>query len=61
MVFTDAKRYYVERRIQDRMRATGAASFTNYFARLHSDFQGEAEQLVNAFTVNETFFYREDY
>ena len=61
MVFTEAKRYYVERRIQERISATGATSFTSYFARLRNDFRGEAENLVNAFTVNETFFYREDH
>jgi chemotaxis protein methyltransferase CheR len=61
MVFTEAKRYYVERRIRERISATGATSFTSYFARLRSDFRGEAENLVNAFTVNETFFYREDH
>lgn len=61
MVFGESKRYYVERRIQDRMSATGAGSFTNYFTHLRNDFQGEAEHLINAFTVNETFFYREDY
>ena len=61
MIFTEAKRYYVERRIRDRMSTTGANSFADYFARLRNDFRGEAEQLVNAFTVNETFFYREDH
>lgn len=61
MVFTEAKRYYVERRIQERISATGATSFTSYFARLRNDFRGEAENLVNAFTVNKTFFYREDH
>jgi chemotaxis protein methyltransferase CheR len=61
MIFTEAKRYYVERRIQDRMSSTGATSFASYFAHLRIDFQGEAEQLINAFTVNETFFYREDH
>jgi len=61
MVFDEAKRYYVERRIQERISATGSNSFTSYFARLRSDFRGEAEKLVNAFTVNETFFYREDH
>jgi chemotaxis protein methyltransferase CheR len=60
MVFKEDKRYYVERRIRERIRATKSPSFTSYFARLRSDFRGEAEQLVNAFTVNETFFYRED-
>ena len=41
--------------------ASGATSFASYFARLRSDMQGEVEQFVNAFTVNETYFYREDH
>jgi len=61
MVFTEAKRYYVERRVVERMIATGSATFASYFARLRSDSQGEIEQFVNAFTVNETYFYREDH
>ena len=61
MVFTEAKRYYVERRVVERMIATGAASFGSYFARLRNDIEGEVEQFVNAFTVNETYFYREDH
>lgn len=61
MVFNEAKRYYVQRRVTDRMEATGAATFASYFARLRSDLNGEVEQLINAFTVNETYFYREDH
>ena len=61
MVFTETKRYYVERRIKDRMAATGATSFSSYFARLRSELGGEIEQFINAFTVNETYFYREDH
>ena len=61
MVFTEAKRYYVQRRVNDRMAATGATSFASYFARLRSDVKGEVEQFINAFTVNETYFYREDH
>ncbi len=61
MVFTEAKRYYVERRVVERMAATGAGSFPSYFARLRSDVDAEVEQFVNAFTVNETYFYREDH
>jgi chemotaxis protein methyltransferase CheR len=61
MVFTETKRYYVERRVNERMAATGATSFGSYFAGLRSDFQSEVEQFVNAFTVNETYFYREDH
>jgi chemotaxis protein methyltransferase CheR len=61
MVFTETKRYYVERRVTDRMAATAATSFASYFARLRSDIGGEIEQFINAFTVNETYFYREDH
>jgi chemotaxis protein methyltransferase CheR len=61
MVFTESKRYYVQRRVTDRMEATGATSFASYFARLRADLGGEIEQFVNAFTVNETYFYREDH
>jgi chemotaxis protein methyltransferase CheR len=61
MIFTETKRYYVERRVHDRMEATGSLSFASYFARLRSDLDGEIEQFVNAFTVNETYFYREDH
>jgi chemotaxis protein methyltransferase CheR len=61
MVFTEEKRYYVERRVNERMRATGSASFNSYFALLRIDVAGEIEQFVNAFTVNETYFYRESH
>lgn len=61
MVFTESKRYYVQRRVTDRMEATGATSFASYFARLRADLGGEIEHFVNAFTVNETYFYREDH
>jgi len=61
MVFTEAKRYYVERRVVERMKATAAGSFVDYFARLRSDAGGEIEHFVNAFTVNETYFYREEH
>jgi len=61
MVFTEAKRYFVQRRVIDRMEATGAATFASYFARLRTDMDGEVEQFINAFTVNETYFYREEH
>ena len=61
MVFTEAKRYYVERRVWERMAATESAFFERYFARLRTDTHDEIQQFVNAFTVNETYFYREDY
>jgi chemotaxis protein methyltransferase CheR len=61
MVFTEAKRYYVERRVSDRMAQTGSTAFPSYFARLRNDIRGEVEQFINAFTVNETYFYREEH
>jgi chemotaxis protein methyltransferase CheR len=61
MIFTEAKRYYVERRLWERMAATDSESFASYFARLRTDSHDEIQQFVNAFTVNETYFYREDY
>jgi chemotaxis protein methyltransferase CheR len=61
MIFNEARRYFVDRRVADRMTATGATSFASYFARLRTDIDGEVEQFINAFTVNETYFYREDH
>jgi chemotaxis protein methyltransferase CheR len=61
MVFTEVKRYFVERRVVERMLSTGAASFEDYFARLRADVRGEIEHFVNAFTINETYFYREEH
>ena len=61
MLFNETKRYYVERRMFERMLATKAESFATYFARLRSDTNGEIEQFINALTVNETYFYREDH
>ena len=61
MVFNEAKRYYVERRIVDRMTALGSPSFAVYFARLRADAEGEVEHFINAFTVNETYFFREEH
>jgi chemotaxis protein methyltransferase CheR len=61
MVFTETKRYYVERRIETRMTATSSRTFADYFAFLRSEARNEVEHLINAFTVNETYFYREDH
>jgi chemotaxis protein methyltransferase CheR len=61
MSFTEGKRYYIDRRLAERIAATGSTSFQSYFAILRSDADDEIEHLVNAFTVNETYFYREDH
>ncbi|MGV8928376.1 MAG: CheR family methyltransferase [Brevundimonas sp.] len=60
MTFGEKKRYYIERRVADRMKAVGAESFIAYFGVLRAD-PSEGEALINAFTVNETYFYREDH
>ena len=62
MVFTEAKRYYVERRdLRSHERHSASRPSASYFAYLRSDADGEIEKFVNAFTVNETYFYREDH
>jgi chemotaxis protein methyltransferase CheR len=61
MLFADNKRYYIDRRLAERIAATDSASFQAYFAILRSDADSEIEHLVNAFTVNETYFYREEH
>jgi chemotaxis protein methyltransferase CheR len=55
MVFTESKRYFVERRLSDRMSATARVRFSDYFAYLRSEAQDEVEHLINAFTINETY------
>jgi chemotaxis protein methyltransferase CheR len=60
--FQDGKQYYVERRVIDRMKQTRSESFRDYFTMVRFQASGEELQLlVNAMTVNETYFLREDY
>ena len=62
IMFSDNKRYFVERRLQDRICATGSDDFRAYFSSIR--FQNpieEIECLINSMTVNETYFFREDY
>ena len=56
----ESKRYYIERRLFARLAATGSASFPHYFILLRSEPE-EVVRVVDAFTVNETYFYREDH
>ncbi|MDB5535470.1 MAG: chemotaxis protein CheR [Devosia sp.] len=60
MQFGEAKRYYIDRRAADRMAERRVKSFADYLAILRME-PGEAEQLINSFTVNETYFYREEH
>lgn len=61
MLFAEDKRYYIDRRLHERIVATGVRSFPEYFALLRTGLDREVEQLVNAFTINETYFFREDH
>jgi chemotaxis protein methyltransferase CheR len=58
MIFGDNKRYYIQRRVADRMRKAGIADVRSYMALLGTN-AAEREELTNAFTVNETYFFRE--
>jgi chemotaxis protein methyltransferase CheR len=60
MIFGENKRYFIERRIGDRMTHNGFAEARAYLGFL-STHLGEREALINAFTINETYFYREDH
>lgn len=60
--FDVSKRYFVDKRLIERVEATGAADFRSYFIALRFDNNGaELQELVNAMTVNETYFFRESY
>jgi chemotaxis protein methyltransferase CheR len=59
MTFGENKRYYIERRLADRMARTGAGTVRAYLTLASTG--PEAEQLINAFTINETYFYREEH
>lgn len=54
--YNDKDRLLVER-IQERMRATGAASVADYAVLLDAD-EGEQRALESAITINETYFFR---
>jgi len=58
--YDEKKRYYVEKRVCDRMRAANYESFRDYFQYLRNDLSGrEIQLLLNRLTVNETYFFRE--
>jgi len=60
--FEDNKRYFVDKRLVERMGHTGSANFREYFSKLRFDTDGvEMQALVNLMTVNETYFFREQY
>jgi len=62
ILFEEKKKYFVDRRILDRINATDCAGFRDYFHKIRFEPDGkEMQRLVNQMTVNETYFFREDY
>ena len=60
--FEPTKRYFVDKRLLERMVATGNTSFRSYFTMLRFQASGEELQtLTNLMTVNESYFFREEY
>ncbi len=61
IAYAASKRAAVEKRIAARMQALSIDSFREYFARVTQPSGPELQALINALTVNETYFFREDY
>lgn len=60
--FDDSKRYFVDKRLIERIKATGCDSFRSYFIKLRFESsKKELQNLINSMTVNETYFFREEY
>jgi chemotaxis protein methyltransferase CheR len=62
ILFDEKKRYVVERHLKERFAETNSATFRDYFRLLRFDASGvEMQAVVNLLTINETYFFREDY
>jgi chemotaxis protein methyltransferase CheR len=60
ILFSESKRYYVDKRLIERINKSGMKTFEQYFSVLRrQDSSPEIERLINLFTINETYFYRE--
>jgi chemotaxis protein methyltransferase CheR len=60
--FELTKRYFVDKRLIERIEATDSGDFRNYFIMMRFQASGsELQLLTNLMTVNETYFLREDY
>ncbi len=58
--FEDSKRYFVDKRLLQRISETQHHSFRGYFTFVRFQASGdELQLLINALTVNETYFFRE--
>jgi chemotaxis protein methyltransferase CheR len=60
--FEPSKRYFVDKRLVERIELTDSGNFRTYFTMLRFEASGEELQhLTNLMTVNETYFFREEY
>lgn len=60
--FEPSKRYFVDKRLVERIELTDSGTFRSYFTKLRFEASGEELQhLTNLMTVNETYFFREEY
>ena len=58
--YPEEKRYFLDRRVEKRMKDLGMLSFNQYLNYLKgSPAGGELQALINAITVNETYFFRD--
>lgn len=62
ILFDASKRYFVDKRLIERIQATESENFRSYFTMVRFEASGnEFQNLVNTMTVNETYFFREEY
>ena len=58
--FESNKRYFVDKRLDERIAELGLANYREYYQLLKfSTEQTEMQQLINRLTVNETYFFRD--
>ena len=60
MTFGENKTYFIERRISERLRRTGLSNVAAYLSWAPTNAE-EREKLINSFTINETYFFREEH
>jgi chemotaxis protein methyltransferase CheR len=62
ILFEESKRYFVDKRLVERITTTASANFRAYFTMMRFQASGaELQALINLMTINETYFFREEY
>ena len=62
ILFSESKRYFVDKRLSERITVSGHTNFREYFNFMRFQASGEElQRLTNIMTVNETYFFREEY